>query len=422
VVTADVWLIVDAQEHTDLIAALRQARLNMVTCPQCGKTSQPAVPLLYHDAHQQQVIFAAPPDTPEYVWRDQARDLHALLVGSIAPEARRAYLNDVQIAHDIHGVAHLLAKTERQRNNQPLPGIPIEPPAASTLFDTDVTREPAPAPRPTPAVAAPAAQVLEAIEALMQLNTPTDLPDLVARYPVLLTAEAEAALEQLADSATEQREHEVASGLHQVRMMLSRLRNDPRAVEQIAAAPPAPAAPPARPSPAPDPPRELPPELYQRLFALTSSADLRELIDEHPILLEPWVDTALSHAINALLEDGDDSLAYTLETRREAIDALRQELPQAHATGDDAPPAAAPAPEPAALEEAIEALIGAGDDTDAVAAALNTYPVLLTEDAERALWALSAEAQAHGDEVMARYIVEYRALLRTVRSELDTGT
>src|SRR5687768_16047017 len=86
---APVWLILDAQEQPEATAALRRGELNIVACPHCGNSGPAGAPLLFHDAAARRVIFAPAPGAEEHELRDQARDLHALLVGSLPEEQRR---------------------------------------------------------------------------------------------------------------------------------------------------------------------------------------------------------------------------------------------------------------------------------------------------------------------------------------------
>ncbi|MEI7771557.1 MAG: CpXC domain-containing protein, partial [Chloroflexales bacterium] len=117
--TSAVWLILDAQEQPGALDELRRGALNSVTCPHCGSSGPAGAPLLFHDAQARRVIFAGAPGAAEHEVRDQARNLHALLVGAIPEEQRRPYLADVDIAQDVDGVARLLRRMERRRGAAP---------------------------------------------------------------------------------------------------------------------------------------------------------------------------------------------------------------------------------------------------------------------------------------------------------------
>ncbi|WP_322496727.1 CpXC domain-containing protein, partial [Chloroflexus sp.] len=108
--SAEIWLIIDADEEPAAAAALRREEVNMVACPHCGARGPAGAPLLYHDAQARRVLFAPAPGAADHEIREQARELHALLVGSIDIEQRRPYLADVDIAQDMSGLAHLLRR------------------------------------------------------------------------------------------------------------------------------------------------------------------------------------------------------------------------------------------------------------------------------------------------------------------------
>ncbi len=424
---ADLWLILDAQEQPEQVAALRQNHLNVIICPTCGFTGLAGTPLIYHNSAARQVIFAPPSDTEEYIWRERARELHTLLVGSIPPEARRAYLGDVQIAQDIAGIAHILNKANRRPAAGPPPGKPIPLPAhpPDQEIPSTVERVPEPSAVPGGATAEPSqAQLMEAIQVLLTTDSLEELDTLVKQYPVLLTDMAGEALEQLADVAVDDREYAVAENLHRVRLMLARLRTDSTAVAAgvLTAIPPAaPVAVEAAPAqafvpPATHAPVDLSDELCQALLSVESSEQLAYMVEQHPVLLQPGADTTLSELVNQVLDEGDESLAYTLEQRREALSELRQQMISAEPA-----PAAVPDVPPSTTEEAIEAFFVTAtseDNEETLAQVIADYPVLLTDEAQAALWELSATARAQGDEDMAVYAVECRAMLRQLRARL----
>ncbi|MBX0328958.1 CpXC domain-containing protein, partial [Oscillochloris sp. ZM17-4] len=113
--TAAIWLILDAQEQPAAVDDLRRGALNIVICPHCDSSGPAGAPLLFHDAQARRVIFAGAPGAAEHEVRDQARDLHAILVGAIPEDQRRPYLADVDIAQDVEGVAHMLRRMDRRR-------------------------------------------------------------------------------------------------------------------------------------------------------------------------------------------------------------------------------------------------------------------------------------------------------------------
>lgn len=418
---AEVWLILDAAEQPAQVEALRQHRLNMVTCPHCGATGPAGAPLLLHDGAARQVIFAPTPGVPEHRWRDQAYELHALLVGSIPLDERRAYLGDVRITQDLADVAHLLNKAARRREAEQNGATvaPVGIPIVAPVQPTATIPEPQPAPRPDP----DDARLQVAIEQLLMASSEEDVHTIVRQYPVLATAEAPHALQQLADVAFNQREYELAESLRQARHMLVAIVSNASSGAPVA--PPsvptdaqtdAPPTTSAAPTADADPPPAQPPELVSALLQVEDAAALDDLVAAWPALLEPGTDAALEAAVNQFLDEGHERLAAQLELQRERLAELRSARLAAPAPAGQANQPPAPAGLDA-TQDAIEALLFA-EDEDELAQVLIAHPVLLTDEAQAALWALSSEARAGGDTELASYAVECRAMLRRVRDEL----
>lgn len=379
---APVWLILDAQEQPAATEALRRGELNSVACPRCGNSGPAGAPLLFHDGAARRVIFAPAPGAAEHEIRDQARELHALLVGSIPEDQRRPYLADVDIAQDLDGVAHLLRRMDRRR--RPAQGDAAAPPAGPP--------EPPARPAGEPSVAAePAPPLLLAVEAMLAADTPEELDRVLAAHPILIDASTDATLARLAEVAVEQRAYEVADSLGRAREILGQMGARPATPRQAAEAHQA----------------GLPDAALQAMLQAQSGAELTAAAEAHPALLRPEADALLAERVNLALDDGNERLAHALEERREALAELRAAMAAAPAAADDAP----------TLDEAIEALLIA-DGEDALAEVIDRYPLLLDDLAAQALWQFAAEARASGDEELARYAVECREMLLRVREEL----
>jgi hypothetical protein len=367
---ASVWLILDAQEEPEAVAALLNGELNLVACPACGQRGPAGAPLLFHDAAARRVIFAGAPGSAEHEIRDQARDLHALLVGSIPEEQRRPYLVDVDIAQDLDGVAHLLRRMQKRR---PVSAPPPQPSAA----------RPAPPPTDEPP------PLLTAVEALLSADSPAELDRALADHPILLDPATDATLARLVEVAVEQREPAVADSLRQARTLLLRM--------SAAVSAPAPASAAAA----------SPETALQALLAVTTASELEAVVAAHPLLLSPDTDRLLAERIELALDEGNERLAQALEDRREALAAYPRTAT-----------AATPADHEPTLDEAIEALLTA-EGEDALADVIDRYPVLLEAVAGQALWQFAAEARASGDEELATYAIECRELLRRVREGIE---
>ncbi|EFO80766.1 hypothetical protein OSCT_1387 [Oscillochloris trichoides DG-6] len=353
VVTA-IWLILDAQEQPMAVEALQRGELNRVVCPQCGEGGPAGAPLLFHDGAARLVIFAVAPGMAEHEWRDQARDLHALLVGSIPEEQRRPYLADVDIAQDLAGVARHLARQQRRRAAPPAEPQPVDTPAVPPL--------------------------LVAVTALLEAGSPDDLQRVLADHPVLLESATDLTLAQLADVAVEQRAYDVAESLQQARQVLGQMGQ---------VHPPIPSE------------TELPAAALRALMQARTPAEVQALVQRHPLLLHPQVDRLLAEEIDHALDSGHDRLAAALEERRETLVVLRGGEQSISVD----------------LEAALEALLCAQGEA-AIAEVLDRYPFLLDDIAAQALDQFVAEARASGDEELARDATDCRAMLRRIRDEL----
>jgi hypothetical protein len=366
-VEAQIWLILDAQEEPAAVDALLAGELNLVVCPHCARRGPAGAPLLYHDAAARRVIFAAAPGAAEHEVRDQARELHALLVGSIPEEQRRPYLVDVDIAQDVDGIAHLVRRLRKRRPAEPTP-----PPAPAT-------------PSEPPAL-------LVAVEALLAADSAEELDRILASQPILLDPATDTTLAQLIEVAVQQREPAVAESLRQARTLLRRMS---ATLEQ--------------PTPADAPTdREA---LIVALLATTTADELMAVVAAHPELLQIEADRLLAERVDLALDEGNERLAQALEDRREALLELRRMQATAE-VNQTAQAAVAPT-----LDEAIEALLTAEGEA-ALVEVIDHYPLLLDPVAADALWQFAAEARASGDEELAVYAIECRELLRRVREGL----
>lgn len=389
-----VWLVLDAQEEPGAVELLRRGELNWVACPSCGADGPAGAPLLFHDGQARRVIFAPAPGSAEHELRDQARELHALLVGSIPEEQRRPYLADVDIAQDLDGVAHLLKRMDARRR-QGDRGTRGQGEARQLA---EPSGPPSPRP-PVPLSSSDQPPLLVAVEAMLAADTPDELDAALAAHPVLLDPATDATLAQLIDVAVEQRAFEVADSLRSARAILG----------QVGAVGAGASATAGTRGTARSAIAALSEAALQALLQAQSGEELLVAADMHPALLRPEADAELAERVNLALDDGNERLARALEERREALAELRVAVAQSVPAEEqnDAP----------TLDEAIEALLVA-EGEDAIAAVIDQYPVLLDDVAARALWQFAAEARASGDEELARYAVECREMLQRVREEL----
>ncbi len=317
---AEVWVLLDAQEQPEQVAALRQHTLNCVTCPHCAYTAPAAAPLLFHDSTTPCVIFAPTPGVAEHVWREQARDLHTMLVERLPAEQQQPYLGDVHIAQDLTGVAHILTKLARRRmrNAASAPDSRSSLPASSSLASVRSLIEAEPSVDSTVEFSA---QI--ALSAVLNANSSAELQAVITRHPILLQPTIDPFIARLADVAVEQRDYDLAEGLVQARRFLADLHRN-KDVAMITRATALPRADTTTVTADPTSP-PLPTDAYQAFLMADSAAALRQAIHTYPILLEPWIDSMLISAIDQALDAGNDRLAHDLEQRRELLAELVQQ-------------------------------------------------------------------------------------------------
>jgi hypothetical protein len=388
--TSEVWMLVDAAERPDLAEALRDGTLDVVVCPRCGHRSPAGAPLLFHDAANRRVYFAAAPGSQEHELREQAQSLLYMLVGSLPEQERHAYLGDVQVEQEVEGVRRaVLRRQKTRRAHSPDPAQEPGQPAHGAEHHVVEAPPAARAEEPSP--------ILGAVQALIAADSSEEFDAIVEEHPMLLGEDADAAILHLAEIARDQGEHEVAAALREARARLAMLRSEagePRPVALGADAGTGSAIPGAG---------SLSDAAYQALLAVASPDELREAVRDHPALLEVWADADLAARVDGALDAGDERLARDVEERREVLAALRAEL-----SGQ------------ASLPKAIRALLQARGEDD-LTAALTEHPILLTGAAQDALFELAAEARTRGDEQLAEYATECSAMLRKVREGLEAG-
>ncbi len=329
----EAWLILDAHEQPEQVVLLGQGYLNSYVCPQCGQAGSVRVPLLFHDGEAQVLIFAPAAGQSEHAWRDQVRELHMLLIESIPEDTRRAYLADVQIAQDIDGIAHILRKRSRRAQPTQNPGW------IDLATSSHANARPNSIPSARESVESKpgsvehtshddATRLLAVVQQLIAADTLETFYALVQQYPALLGSAVDFTLKDMADLAVDQRQYDLAEGMRQVRLLLADLRAGGSGERVLHPAPPDQSVAPVPADAEEIPPvaAELPDQVCQTLLRVQSSQDLLQVVQNNAILLEEWVDAALSYQINHALEEGNERLAHALEIRREALAILRESL------------------------------------------------------------------------------------------------
>lgn len=327
---AEVWCVLDADEHPPAAHAARQGRLNLATCPHCGTNHAARSPLLFHDETARLLVFVAPPGTAEIAWREQAHELHSRLAHALPDAPNRAYLGDMQIAQDMTVLAHVLAKRDRRMQ-------PAEPPdsadspaahAAHTNGQPTPQREQTPergtrstsrsSPATTPTLSP---DMVSVVQRLMAADSPSEFRAIVEHHPSLLEHDTGQALKHVADMAFEQRDYEVATCLAQICQMLQQMRQGDTTRQPLR-----PSSPGNNHNEQRDQHNEIPGDAYQALLQSRSTEELLNVLHNHPVLLESWVDSRLSQAIDRVVAEEYERLALTLEHRREQLVELRHQL------------------------------------------------------------------------------------------------
>jgi hypothetical protein len=394
-------MLVDATERPDLMQALLDGSLDRMRCPKCHAIGPAATPLMFHDAQRRKLYFAPAPNSAEHEWREQAQTLLTLLIDALPEEGRLPYLAEIMVEGDLAGMRRSIQR-RMQRGASPPPsfGKPIQLPETPTTAQHVRVAQPQAVVSSPPAQALPnpdLSPLLEAIQALLSADSDAEFREVVEQYPALIDDGADSMIVQLIEVAYAQDEREVAEALRNARVSLGTLRQLVAEDSPSGSAPP----PPPEATDSTEPPTELSVGAYQRLLLADSSEALLDATRDHPTLLEPWANVALSQYADLALENGNERLTTLIEERSDALAALRAQL-----SAD------------AALLPALRQLLNADDD-DLMAQVISENPMLLTSFAQDALFGLAAGARAQGDEAQAEYAIACRAMLQRVRAELE---
>ena len=315
--SADVWTLIDAAEHPELAAELRDGSLNSVVCPQCGQRQTAGAPLLFHDPANRRVYFAVPPETEEHRWREQAQTLLYALVGSLSEADRRPYLGDVQVEHELDGVRRAVLRRDRLRGRsasaQAAPAVPV---VREPSLDT------------APVVDMPAPTLLvDAVRELLAADSEAQFSQVLALHPELLSDQGDALVHQLADLAFGQGDRALGDALRELRVTLARIRTRTQPgdinTENLQGKTAVAVNTDTQNSELITQNSVLSDAAYQALLQVAAPSELTALARDYPALLEDWADADLTARIEAALDEGNERLARVIEARREALADLR---------------------------------------------------------------------------------------------------
>lgn len=356
----DTFIIVDGVERPDLVARILDDTLHDARCPSCQQVGRVPAPLLYHDGRNARVLLGVPPDMSEAEWRGVGQTLLWTLIGALPEQARLPYLGDVQAEAGVAGVAQII-------RSEKLAGS-----------DEDETEALPP--------------IVIAIQALLEARGAAELQQTLGQHPILNEPQSVTIMQELAAEAIKHGQIEAANGFARAAELLDQVKQMRSQAPTVAVDLGA------------DAQRLTPEELESLAFALlrsTTGQELARTVDEHPELLEDWIDSALAaYAAQARRED-KPRIADGLDERRVALGEMREQY-------------RAQQPVLEALQSYLQA--ESGDEIEAI---VLENELLTTDAADQALARLAESARADNDQDFAAFVEERRRFLQQVRAALE---
>jgi hypothetical protein len=232
--------------------------------------------------------------------------------------------------------------------------------------------------------------IVTAIQALLSANGPAELQRALAAHPILNEPQSVAILQELAAEAIKHSQIEAANGFARAAELLEQ-------VKQMQAAGPIVSI-------VAESDRLTPAEVEALAFALlrsTTAQQLAQAVDEHPELLEDWVDAPLLQYADQARQQGKQRVADGLAERLTAIAEMRAQYQ---------------AQQP--VLDAVQAYLQAesGDEIELV---VLEREELTSPAADQALERLAQRARADGDDDFALFVEQRRDFLQQVRTALE---
>ncbi len=107
--SAEIWLIVDAVERSDLVMQIEDETIHVSRCPHCGTEHPLDAPLLFHDGPNKTLVFASQEQSTPDQDQQVARQLGENLIAAIPIEERDTYLTTAHTVIGIDGLRRVLA-------------------------------------------------------------------------------------------------------------------------------------------------------------------------------------------------------------------------------------------------------------------------------------------------------------------------
>ncbi|HEY0605394.1 MAG TPA: CpXC domain-containing protein [Herpetosiphonaceae bacterium] len=356
----DTFIIVDGVERPDLVARILDDTLHDARCPSCGQIGRVPAPLLYHDGRNARVLLGVPPDMSEAEWREVGQTLLWTLIGALPEQARLPYLGDVQAEAGVVGVAQIIRDEKLaglgEDESEALPPIVI------------------------------------AIQALLEARGAAELQQALAQHPILNEPQSVTIMQELAAEAIKHGQIEAANGFARAAELLDQVKqmrgHTPTVAVDLGA----------------DAQRLTPEELEELAFALlrsTTGQELARTVDEHPELLEDWIDSALTAYVAQARREDKPRIADGLDERRAALGEMREQYRAQQPVLD-------------AIQSYLQA--ESGDEIEAI---VLENELLTTDAADQALARLAESARADNDQDFAAFVEERRRFLQQVRAALE---
>lgn len=355
--TSEAYIIVDGVERPDLVARILDDTLHDTICPQCGQPGGVSAPLLYHDGLHARVLLAVPAEMPEAEWREVGQTLLWTLIGVLPESARLPYLGDVQAEAGLSGIAQVIEREQL---------------AGSSSAEDDAIPP-----------------IVIAIQALLSANGPAELQQTLVAHPILNEPQAVTIMQELAAEAIKHSQIEAANGFARAAELLEQVKQMRGPIVSIVA----------------ESDRLAPAEVEALAFALlrsTTAQELAQAVDEHPELLEDWVDAPLLQYAAQARQQSKQRVADGLTERLSAIGEMRAQYR---------------AQQP--VLDAVQAYLQAAS-SDEIELVVLEREELTTDAADQALARLVERARADGDPDFATFVEQRRSFLQQVRAALDS--
>ena len=300
--SAEVWLIVDADERPDLLARIRAGTLHDVTCPHCGHQGQVDAPLLLlRPGATPPLLFSPAQGTTPEEDRQQAAGLVGLLQERMGPAWRDEWLA------------------------QGLPGVPRPLLPAAMSDDPEAYRQLEEAARELVERLLAADPFMAGLQALLEADSMTALLQAAQDHPILLTAEAEARIRQGAENARRAGQEEIARAMEEryraLRQTVQAAQESGLTLEQAIEM----TAQVEKAVRSGDVDRRLAlAQTLQDFIQADTWDESRRILEAHPELLTDEADALLGQLLQAAQAQGDEDARHILEEHRALLRRCRE--------------------------------------------------------------------------------------------------